>query len=231
MALHNEHYDKTKKRQSCINKSSQLIAYIKGCRPVDAAQLKCSYVCVNSNMFRGYFHPSPVVDLIVGNIRRGSIRKGDVCPEKLSHRYLFDANNRLTRIESIHQGKVTYLEDLAYTSNSRIGITSFNGKVHSICEEIFENGHIVSVAIMSRYDIGSDKSLYRLHWEEYIYDEDGLRFCDFVTNFNPDAGSFSFSQYTFDVQGGLLKSYTNRAGYQYNITKKRDAQGKGFYFP
>ena len=61
-----------------MDKVSQLIAYIQDHRYVDAAQLKCSYVCVNSNMFRGYLHPSPVIDLIVGNIRRGRMLKGDI---------------------------------------------------------------------------------------------------------------------------------------------------------
>lgn len=231
MAEYNQCYDKHEKRQLCMNKISQLITYIKDYQAVDAAHLKCSYVCVNSNMFRGCFHPSPVADLIVGKLRRGSIRKGDVSSEKLSHRYLFDANDRLMRIENIYQGKATYIEDLAYASNSRIGITSFNGKIYNICEEIFENGHIISVAIMSYYELESDRCLYNLHWEEYAYDEKGLCFCDFVTNFNPDGLPFVCSQYTFTVQDGVLKSYTNRAGDQFIITQKRDAQGKGFYFP
>ena len=231
MAVYNKHYDKHEKRQLCMNKVSQLIAYINGHKYVDISQLKCSYVCVNSNMFRGCLHPSPVADLIVGNLRRGKLLKGDVRSEKLSHRYLFDANERLMRIETIHQGKVTYLEDLSYTSNSRIGITSFNGKVYNVCEEIFENGHTVSAAIMSYHQIDGDRLLCNLHWEEYAYDEKGLRFCDFITNFNPDCIPFAFSQYTFVVQDGLLKSYTNRADHQYIITQKRDAQGKGFFFP
>ena len=84
---------------------------------------------------------------------------------------------------------------------------------------------------MSYYEIDGDRLLCNLHWEEYAYDENGLCFCDFVTNYNPSCDPFTFSQYTFAVQDGLLKSYTNRAGRQYNITKKRDAQGKGFYFP
>ena len=144
---------------------------------------------------------------------------------------MFDANDRLIRIENIHQGKVTYIEDLSYADNSRIGITSFNGKVYNICEEIFENGHIISAAIMSYYEVNSERRLCNLHWEEYAYDEKGLCFCNFVTNFNPDYLPFAFSQYTFTVQDGLLKSYKNREDYQYNITKKRDAQGKGFCFP
>lgn len=230
MDMRNRSYNKEEKRQLCKNKISQLIAYINGYRQVEYAQLKCSYVCINSNMFRGYLHPSPVVDLIVGNISRGRLQKGDVYSEKLSYRYLFDDIDRLVRIENIHKGKVAYVEDLFYTSNSRIGITSNNGKVHSICEEIFESGHIVSVAIMLYYEMDGGH-ICHLNWEEYAYDENGLHFCDFVANFTPGSNPFTFSQYAFCVQDGLLKSYTNRAGNQYIITKKRDAQGKGFYFP
>ena len=226
-----KHYDKQEKRQLCLNKLSQLKAYIKDYKYVDIEQLKCMFVCVNSNMFRGCLHPSPVADLIVGNISRGRKLKGDICSEKLSHRYLFDATDRLVRIETVHQGKVTYIEDLFYTGNSRVGITSYNGKVYNVCEEVFENNHIVSAAILSCYELDRDKILLNLHWEEYGYDEKGLFFCDFVTNFNPDCALLNCAQYAFVIEDGLLKSYTNRAGRQYNITKKRNAQGKGFYFP
>ena len=164
MAVYHKHYDKQEKRQLCMDKVSQLVAYAKDYRCVDVAQLKCSYVCVNSNMFRGYLHPSPVTDLIVGNIRRGRMLKGDVKSEKLSHRYLFDANDRLMRIEDIYQGRVAYVEDLSYTSNSRIGITSLNGKIYNVCEEIFENGHIVSAAIMSYYELDRERLLCDLLW-------------------------------------------------------------------
>lgn len=231
MGTNNRHYDTLEKEQSCINKISQLIEYKKIYQYIDTEQLKCSYVCVNSNMFRGCLHPSPVADLIVGKIRRGRKIKGDVWPEKLSHRYLFDVNDRLGRIENVYQGKVTYTEDLFYTNNARIGITTYNSNIYNICEELFENGRIISVAILSYYEADRDKILLNLHWEEYSYDEKGLCFCDFVTSFNPDYPLLGYSQYTFFVEDGLLKSYKNRAGRQYNITKKRDAKGKGFYFP
>ena len=182
-------------------------------------------------MFRGCFHPSPVIDLIVGNIKRGRKLKGDIYNEKLSCRYLFDEYDRLMRIENIHLGKKTYVEDLVYMDNARIGITTFDGKIQSICEEIFKDGHIISVAIMLCIDIGCEEPAYNLHWEEYKYNKKGLYSCDFITNFSPNCVPYSFSQYTFDVQDGFLKSYTNRSGGQYNISKKRDAQGKGFYFP
>ena len=231
MDTYNNHYDPQEKRQSCTSKVFQLIAYKKDHRLVETAQLSCSFVSVNSNMFRGCLHPSPVADLIVGGLRRGSKLKGDNGHETLSHRYLFDANDRLLRIENVHQGKVTYVEDLFYTANSRIGITTYEGKVWNICEEIFEDNHIVSVANMSYYEINDANPLCNLHWEEYKYDEKGLCFCDYVTNFNPDVGLVSRWQYAFVVENGVLKSYATSSGRRYAVTKKRDAQGKGFYFP
>ena len=56
-------------------------------------------------------------------------------------------------------------------------------------------------------------------------------FCDYVTNFNPDVGLVSRWQYAFVVENGVLKSYATSSGRRYAVTKKRDAQGKGFYFP
>lgn len=232
MGVHDKNYDKEQKRLLCIEKVEQLKVYIKNYTQADnTAQLKCSYVCVNSTMFRGCLHPSPVIDLIVGNIKRGRKLKGDIFNDKLSFRYLFDENDRLMRIENIYLGKKTYVEDLIYTENTRIGITTFDGRIHSICEEIFKDGRIVSVAIMLCSDVGREEPACNLHWEKYAYDEKGLYFCDFVTNYNHGYVPFSYSQYIFNVQDGLFKSYTNGGGRQYNVTKKRDAQGKGYYFP
>lgn len=225
-------YEKEKKRNLCLEKINQLIAYAKNYVPVNVDRSReCKYVCVGSSIFRGCFHPSPVYDLIVGNTKRGRKCNGNIHSDRITHRYLFNEENQLDCIESIYMGRVSYVEFLTYEQDARIGITTVDGtKVRGICEEKFECGRIVSFAYLSYFEMDGSKVLCHLHWEEYKYDENGLCFCDFVTNLNPDYQPFTFSQFQFTVKDGMITSYTRGGGIQYSTAhKKRDASGKIYF--
>lgn len=225
-------YDKEQKRAICLNKISQLIQYVEKYVPVNmdySGLLELS--CTGSNMFRGYLHPSPVFDLIVGNTKRGRKCKGNVSVEKISHRYWLNDKYQLTYIETMNACNVIYCESLIYEQNARIGITTDGeGNITGISEEKYERNRITSFAYLSYCKTANGNVLCHLHWEEYKYDENGLCFCEFVSNYNPDYEPFTFSQYLFTVQNGLIISYTNQKSTQYSVAhKKRDATGEIYF--
>lgn len=234
MLMKNDDNAKEIIRGLCLEKISQLISYTKDCTIANQNDLlTCEYVCINSDIFRGCFHPSPVIDLIVGNMKRGRKIKGDRDTDKLSYRYLFDANHRLLCVEDIYQGRVGYVEHLFYRDDVRIGITVIdNQKIRSISEECFQDGRIISFARVHCYDLDNEYVISRFEWEKYHYDHDGLAECELVFNFNPQYRIFAFEQYRFERQNGYLTAYiTKKGGTRFQVTKKRSALGKGFFFP
>ena len=61
--------------------------------------------CSGSDMFLGYYNPSPVFDLVVGNVHRGRLLKRVTKSTKPTHRYGLDNKNRiLTMVEIPEQG-------------------------------------------------------------------------------------------------------------------------------
>ena len=224
--------DKEQKRINCFEKTNQLINSAENYIPVVA---DCSglieLTCAGSNMFRGCFHPSPVFDLIVGNAKRGRKSKGNIRFDKISHRYFLNEDYQLAYIETMHEGNVVHGESLIYEQNKRIGITTGGGgDILGICEEKFENNQIISFAYLSYHEIAKGNVLCHLHWEEYKYDENGLCTCEFVSNYSPEYKPFTFSQYQFSVQNGMIISYTNSKGTQYSAShKKRDATGEIYF--
>ena len=91
------------------------------------------YVINSRYMNRGYFCPSPDLEYIVTNIKRGSIVKRLSQAKNITHRYLFDKDDKMrvcetyfpkfTRSEYIfHEDNVVY--GVVYNSYNRISILS-----------------------------------------------------------------------------------------------------------
>lgn len=223
--------DKEKKRLECTNKIDQLIQYANEYTEYSQpALLQCVYVCTNSDLFRGYYHPSPVYDLIVGNTKRGSRRNGNIQNANISHRYLFNSSGSLVCIENMHNGEVACTEFLNYKQNTRIGITIEKNQVRGIAEEQFNNGELVSFSRLICHSVDGQYVPFSLHWEKFFYQGEHLSECELVSNFNPHYSPFTFERYQFESQNGLLTAYTNSRGYQFRISQKREACGKGYFF-
>lgn len=52
---------------------------------------------------RGYYCPSPVLDLIVGGLKRGKLYKRKPDFGKYSYEYCFDSNNRLILVKGVNE--------------------------------------------------------------------------------------------------------------------------------
>ena len=162
--------------------------------------------CCGATLHRGYYHPSPVYDLIVGNTKRGRLSAKSTRP--YSHRYCFDRNDKLVRIEYLHDGRVSHIEYLDYCEQFVRGITvDCNGFLSAVTEEQYSHNRIVSFSISQCYHVNGAYTCFDYHKEEYCYDEYGLSKCQFV-NLTPGSGYMVDEVYSFDRENGFLVSFS-----------------------
>lgn len=183
--------------------------------------------CVNATLFRGVFHPSPVIDLIVGNTRRGRLKKNLTSKDILTHRYLYARNNTLTCVETYHEDKIAYTEYLYYKENKRIGITiDAEKRLSAVSEEVFENGRLVSFSLMNCVLLQEIYQCYQFRSETYDYDAFGLVRNELRQLF-PTSMGFVNNQYLWERKDSYLVAYENVSSLQgkrkYIVKKKRKA--------
>lgn len=181
-----------------------------------------------SMLHRGYYCPSPTQDIIVGNVKRGKLLKRLTCVSKPSYEYGFDTDGKLLYCKWLNNGKPTYIEYLVYEDHSIFGITLYrNGEIAYLTEERILNGRLTdySFGIFSSGD-----STFRcnvMEQEHYEYDAQGLCSCDMHQYVQASATSPAIychsGKYAFQRKNGLLTSYTDQHGREYQVRIRRKA--------
>ena len=192
---------------------------------------------VGSTLHRGFYCPSPVYDLLVGNVKRGVIRKNGIPVENRSHVYGFDEAGRLLWCKSLYNAKAAYTEYLTYCDSRIFGVTvSEQGEVMSLTEEVYAEGRIVSYLYGLCLNPEGTVKIAELSCEYYTYDEEGLCGTQWHRYIHADTeGSFSGKKplwmqqpfyrtdsYRFVRKNGYLDSYTNGIS-TYKVRSRRKA--------
>ena len=180
----------------------------------------------NATIHRGYYHPSPVYDLIVGNSRRGRLIRNSAAIN-VSHCYYYDDQYRLIRVDSYYQGSVSHTEHLRQDDQMILGFSvDCNGCLSSVCREIYDNGRIVSLNLMHCVRTNGQYYCFEYIEESYCYDENGLCASNFVV-YRPGSSYIIYETFEFQRENGRLVSYTNRAHpdrcYRISKSKQRKA--------
>lgn len=194
-----------------------------------------------SSLHRGFYCPSPVFDVVVGNTRRGKILKRITSRSNPSHEYGFDENGRLLWCRNLHKGMPGQAEYLVYEGNTVYGIAlAPDGSLRSISEETYENGRIKAYLFASLLSFGGEFSCSNLDCELYGYDSEGLLTYEMVNTLIPPRQDTvpesmrSFfgnlipgplcrrSKYRFRRENGYLVSYTD-GEYEYQALAQRKA--------
>lgn len=218
----------------CIHKVRAMLQYGQaqlGKLSIPAVQselLACTKFCIYSTLHRGYYHPSPVYDLIVGNTKRGRLQSN--MTDYVSHQYFYNASGRLERIESFSCGRTAFIELLQYQDGIILGTTlDSNGRLAAVCEEVYEDDRITTLYLVNCFFDGNQYVAYDYRREKYIYDDIGISACDFVS-FSPQSKNIIHKTYEFQREDGYLVSFSemlqNRTDVKvtkYQITKKRKA--------
>ena len=165
------------------------------------------YASGGEGLHRGFYCPSPVLDIVVGGIKRGKLLIQLRKNSKPSYKYGFDDKNNLITVEYLHF-KYFYKEIVITNNNHEIGIAfTKNSHVETISECIYENNRIVSY-IFCIYD-SYDNIISEYTKEVYEYSKEGLEKVDmFLFMNNKNAPFLNHDQFVFTHDNeGYLSSY------------------------
>lgn len=144
----------------------------------DTNTVRREFASQSRYLHRGFYCPSPVLDKIIGNAKRGRILKRITSASKPTHEYGFDASGRLLWCTSFDGGIILSTEYLIYDQRAVYGIT-FNtyGDLEAVTEEIYEDGKLVRYLHCLCTAFHEVVECTQLECEHYSYEENRLCGC------------------------------------------------------
>ena len=172
-------------------------------------------LCVKSKLLhRGFYCPSPVLDVLITNSKRGRILVKPTERSHITNRYVYDTSNRLCFVDNYIDDIMVSSEYLIYEDNVIYGVTvGMNGALISVSEEQYLNERIKSYICAFYSGEEYKKRCYQMNYEEYHYDEQGLLDWDYYEihygweDIAP-SGFIKHNRYRFVREDGWLKSFT-----------------------
>ena len=163
---------------------------------------------VGGDIHRGFYCPSPILDIIVGNVHRGRILKRATISSKITHCFGFDGDGRLLYAETIGNGTPYYTEYIIKKGSYQYGITvNTHSELTAVSEECFEDQRLVRYCYINIIPDNNAPIVFNFHQEQYIYDECGLKSCIW-SEYEPFAQAIQKYLYEFQREEGYLHSYT-----------------------
>lgn len=163
---------------------------------------------VGGDIHRGVYCPSPILDIVVGNLHRGRIVKRVSQATKLSHRFCFGENNEMIYCEEIQDGAVYSIEHVFTEGMFRYGVShDREHNLSAVSEECFQDGKLISYKYIDIYPDNGNYFCANLHLESYQYDELGLAYAE-KTEYQPYIDELQKYSYHFTREGGYLSTYT-----------------------
>ncbi len=228
--------DKIKKMRSYASKNSracfeQIDRIEKNCTKREHSEIK------GRTLYRGYYHPNVLDDLLTGYWTRGKLFKRPYDPEQkkkyLNFVYTYNTDGKLGVIHQYYASKNINDEVLLYIGNTVEGYT-FYGNVlsHFTKEEYDEKGRLVSVQrlTLEPYEHKWKSSMYDEH--TLVYSDDGLEKAVYIhySEFINGECDLVESRYKFerDEDGNISSykviyptdEYANDAIRQFDVLKK-----------
>lgn len=154
---------------------------------------------------RGYYCPSPIIDIVVGNCNRGKLLKRVTSRSRLAYEYCFDSNDRLILVNVLQDN---LSEIIMYDNNTVTGITFSKidkPEIISITEcEYDRDNKIISYCFA--HSSFNDAKIDNLVKERYKYNDTGL--CE-AEVFDYFSNSLNYHKYSFKHnENGYLSEYT-----------------------
>lgn len=164
-------------------------------------------------LHRGVYCPSPVLDILTTNSKRGKIlaRPSGKC--NITNRYFYDKEDKLIFLDNYIEGKMISSEYLLYQRNNVYGVTiGQNGRLQRVTEEDYAEGRIQRY-FWASYS-GEDHCLEcnQMDCEKFYYtDEEMLDWDYYQIYFSWEkiapSGFIKHRRYRFTQERGYLKSY------------------------
>lgn len=157
-------------------KEKYITLYEKCCRDIVSWQYGRGGVTIH----RGWYCPSPVRDIVIGNAGRGKLLKKEArCGKPADYKYGFDANGELLIVDGpyseLHKG-YSHKEFIIKEDLQRLGLRfeEWCGKTRlcsiSICK--YREGKLIEYILSSRPDVRAD-TISSFEREQYSYGGNG----------------------------------------------------------
>lgn len=177
---------------------------------------------------RGFYDPSPVDDIIIGNAKRGKLLKRLSPRSKDYIIFCFDDQDQLIMVKKFWNRKQCYTEYLQSQDDQIFGVClDISGEITVI---VHENYNRQRIARYRKALYNKNEGVTSIVEEHYFYDEQGLKTCEVHTIFrNPFEGRKwidNQSDYEFQRENGYLTSYvctTDKSEQVYQVHVERKA--------
>lgn len=160
-------------------------------------------------LHRGFYCPSPVVEHIVTNMRRGKIAKRITKATRITNRYVFDSENKLRIAETIHPNGAIKTEHIVHEGNTVYGfVFGRNDHLFEVSIEQYEDGRIVSYlwACGSCAFSNGYHRISHMQFETYFYEDKG--FLDvgryYMIGENGKVGQYHKYRFSYDENGMVV---------------------------
>lgn len=156
------------------------------------------------NLHRGFYCPSPVQDIVIGNCKRGRILKRKPTRRLPDYVYGFDKDNHLVVVTAVPETDCEAMKEVIIRQGNReIGFGfRYGWGIHWISVCTYKDEKILSYVFgeYSHYF----KGLGSYHREDYTYSAEGLISVDMYHGL----GVTSHTKYEFCHKDGYLSTYT-----------------------
>lgn len=201
----------------------------------DKAQIEYTKLASGGTIHRGFYCPSPVIDIIIGNARRGKLLQRSSKRSRILHEYGFDRNDDLCYAKEYLNGSHVFTEFLSHSDHVTMGITmDTTGQLTAVSEEAHQEGKLQTYRYAQYCQLEQEAVCFSLRIEQYRYDDEGLYECDVLT-FAPVSQIVEHDAYLFSRKEGCLDRYIVKHydgnegtpgfwdGHVFNIEAKRKA--------
>lgn len=165
---------------------------------------------INSKyLHRGYYCPSPALEYIVTNMRRGKIAKRITKASRITNRYIFDTENKIRIAETFYPNGSTKTEHIIHEGDTVYGFTFDSYKhISEISIEQFWNGRIESyfwACCWYEFSTGCYR-VSHMAYETYFYKKEGffdMELYDMLGD-RSDVGKYNKFRFCIDENGMII---------------------------
>lgn len=170
-------------------------------------------LATSSTLHRGFYCPSPIIEYVIGRVKRGKILKRPTKRSQIAYEYFFRPDGKLAYVKN-YGGKAGFFtaEYLLYGENRTYGITLLDDIPCAVSEERYEAQLLTSYTYISFFCEKNDSS-FRLSnemisHEKYSYDNSGLCQWDLISA-DIKRNYIDHQKYIFSRENGMVCSYAS----------------------
>ena len=160
-----------------------------------------------SDIHRGVYCPSPILDIVIGNLSRGRILKRNPASGKAGYQFQFDREGSLLSAESLCANMPNVIEYIVHHEDRIYGLTvnPLYGPVF-ISEETFAAQKLIHYRYANLISEKNELQCLSLHSESYFYDDFGLKFSERL-DYQAVMNSVDIWHYEFERKNGYLTTF------------------------